>query len=82
MPTIYVLEQKYEKWVYPCIPQFCYIKVGFMGVSISRTCFPDEHVYKFCKSSKYKSAFKASLLEMIFINVETVLCKGGLFLFS
>ena len=25
----------------PCIPQFCYIKVGFEGVFISRTCFPD-----------------------------------------
>ena len=24
------------------IPQFCYIKVGFKGVYISRTCFPDE----------------------------------------
>ena len=24
-----------------CIPQFCYIKVGFEGVHISRTCFPD-----------------------------------------
>ena len=26
----------------PCIPQFCYIKVGFKGVYISQTCFPDE----------------------------------------
>ena len=24
------------------IPQFCYIKVGFKGVYIKRTCFPDE----------------------------------------
>ena len=25
-----------------CIPQFYYIKVGFKGVYIARTCFPDE----------------------------------------
>ena len=30
IPTIYVLGQKYEKGVYSCIPQFCYIKVGYM----------------------------------------------------
>ena len=24
------------------IPQFCYIKVGFKGVYLLRTCFPDE----------------------------------------
>ena len=40
-PTIYVLEQIQEKWVYPCIPQFCYIKVGYKGVYITRTCFSD-----------------------------------------
>ena len=31
-----------KKYVYPCEPQFYYIKVGFKGVYISRTCFPDE----------------------------------------
>ena len=30
-----------NKKVYPCIPQFYYIKVGFKGVFITRTCFPD-----------------------------------------
>ena len=25
----------------PAYPSFCYIKVGFKGVFISRTCFPD-----------------------------------------
>ena len=39
--TIYVLEQKYEKHVYPCKPQFYYIKVGGKGVYITRTCFYD-----------------------------------------
>ena len=27
--------------IYPCIPQFYYIKVGYEGVYITRTCFPD-----------------------------------------
>ena len=26
---------------FPCIPQFCYIKVEFKGVYITRTCFRD-----------------------------------------
>ena len=34
-PTIYYLE------VYPCTPQFYYIKVGFEGVIIAWTGFPD-----------------------------------------
>ena len=28
-----------KKYVYPCIPQVCYIKVGFKGVYITKTCF-------------------------------------------
>ena len=32
---------KNEKYVYPCRSQFCYIKVGFKGVYLSRACFPD-----------------------------------------
>ena len=28
--------------IYPCIPQFCYTKVGFKGVNITGTCFHDE----------------------------------------
>ena len=32
---------KEEKYVYPCIPQFCCIKVGYKGVYITWTCFPD-----------------------------------------
>ena len=38
---MYVLEQKQENKVYPLKPQFFYIKVGFEGVYIARTCFPD-----------------------------------------
>ena len=32
------LKQKQEKYVYPCIPQFYYIKVGCKGVYIVRAC--------------------------------------------
>ena len=28
--------------VYPCKPQFYYIKVGFKGVKIIKVCFRDE----------------------------------------
>ena len=34
-----------KKKLYPCIPQFYYIKVGFKGAYISRTCFPDDFFY-------------------------------------
>ena len=34
------LQQKYS-----CIPQFYYIQVGFKGVYIARTCFPDVVIY-------------------------------------
>ena len=30
-----------KKNVYPCKPQFYYIKVGCKGVFITRTCYPD-----------------------------------------
>ena len=33
-----------RKNVYPCKPQFYYIKVGCKGVYISRTCYHDEPI--------------------------------------
>ena len=41
---MYVLDKKKNKknLVYHCKPQFFYIKVGFEGVYISRTCIPDQ----------------------------------------
>ena len=33
---------KIRKKVYPCKPQFYYIKVGCKGVFVTRTCFRDE----------------------------------------
>ena len=34
VPTIYVFSRKKKNDVYPCKPQFYYIKVGFKGVKI------------------------------------------------
>ena len=33
---------KNKKKVYPCKPQFYFIKVGCKGVFVTRTCFRDE----------------------------------------
>ena len=33
---------KIRKTVYPCKPQFYYIKVTVRGVYITRTCYPNE----------------------------------------
>ena len=44
--TIYVLEQsKNNRYYDPCKPQFYYIKVGFKGVFIAWTCFPDVFMF-------------------------------------
>ena len=50
---------------YSSIPHFYYIKVGFKGVFISRTCFPDEDnqpydqdmiwVFRICTAIPYNS---------------------------
>ena len=36
---------KVRKKVYPCKPQFWYIKVGYEGVYFSWTCFPDGTIF-------------------------------------
>ena len=35
-----------KKNIYPCKPQFYYIKVGCKGVYIKWTCYHDDSVYK------------------------------------
>ena len=45
---------KIRKIGIPLIPQFCYIKVGFEGVYITRTCFPIVEVQTdFCMNYNY-----------------------------
>ena len=34
-------KNKKKRQVYPSIPQFFYIKVGYKGAYFARTCFPD-----------------------------------------
>ena len=46
-------EAEIKKNVYPCTPQFHYIKVGCKGVFITRTCLRDEKpklILKMCTS--------------------------------
>ena len=43
---------KIRKIVYPCIPQFNYIKVGFKGVFIAWSCFPDDPRLRTTQPSK------------------------------
>ena len=40
--SMFCIKNKKNRYTVPCIPQFCYIKVGFKGVYIIRTCFRDE----------------------------------------
>ena len=44
---------KIRKNVYPCTPQFYYIKVGYKGILVTRTCFRDGRLFlqEFCLES-------------------------------
>ena len=35
---------KTKKYVYPANPSFYYVKVGYEGLCISQTCYPDVHI--------------------------------------
>ena len=41
----------------PAYPSFCYIKVGYKGVNISRTCFPDGNVDNGCGQFQFQNYF-------------------------
>ena len=43
-PTMYVFSRNKKNNVYPCKPQFYYIKVGFKGVKFIYACFCDVKV--------------------------------------
>ena len=36
------LSRNKKKYVYPCKPQFYYVKMGFNGVKIIKACFYDD----------------------------------------
>ena len=41
--------------VYPCEPQFYYIKVGFKGVNIIKACFRDDEKIQLVNSNERRS---------------------------
>ena len=43
-PQSMFLSRNNKNNVYPCKPQFYYIKVGFKGVKIIKVCFRDVHI--------------------------------------
>ena len=45
---------KIRKIGYPCIPQFCFI-LGFKGIFIARTCYPDGHYYSIFITVHYEN---------------------------
>ena len=54
---------KYKKNnVYPCKPQFYYIKVGFKGVKLIQACFGDATVAFFLTGKAVKMVLHRSLL--------------------
>ena len=57
-----------KKYVYPCISQFYYIKVGFMGVFIARSCFPDvkDHWYNSANRLLYGGYLMNTLLGIVY----------------
>ena len=48
-----------KKKVYNCKPQFYYINVGFKGIYIARTCFPDEIKGEILEYARYKRNTKS-----------------------
>ena len=47
------LSRSKQNNVYPCKPQFCYIKVGFKGVETILACFRDARAYAHDKIPVY-----------------------------
>ena len=52
---------KKKKNLYPCKPQFYYIKVGCKGVFVTRTCFRDVSFNGFGSASSQIAEFACSI---------------------
>ena len=62
-------KNKKNRYNDPCIPQFYYIKVGFKGVYITRTCFPDG------ESISLRLSVVPNCLSLTFVTiVEAIVC--------
>ena len=57
--------------VYPCIPQFFYVKVGFKGVYIARTCFPDANIGHIFSPFTYMCVLHYSrlIMDVVHLNI-------------
>ena len=67
----------------PLQPQFYYIKVGYKGVFIARTCFPDayeKHTKKYCESHvcAFSKRFRLTLQCLSFIGITYAVPKTAL----
>ena len=71
LPTIYILEQKLEKNVYPCKLQFYYIKVWCKGVYITRTCYHNADAGNLRLPKSFTKILKTSLFDlMLYVQVK------------
>ena len=52
--------------VYPCKPQFYYIKVGFKRVKIIKVCFRNKHCFAFLNTYHAMGKFSRQNLDDIF----------------
>ena len=80
-PQYMFLSRNKKIIVYPCKPQFCYIKVGLKGVNIIWACFRDVHVLQgrqhlwrhicffFCNQAPFENG--SALLESKFFPLRT-----------
>ena len=59
--------------IYPCKPQFYYIKVGFKGIKIIYVCFPDD-VDKF--ENPFLDRTLASLYFEVALEFSACFCDG------
>ena len=52
--------------VYPCKPQFYYIKVGFKGVKIIQACFRDVKLETLSMQKSYQAATMVPVVQVTF----------------
>ena len=63
--------------VYPCKPQFFYIKVGFKGVKIIQACFRDAEILRDIHISTYQICRIQEKIEQLRFTNEYVFCSIG-----
>ena len=69
-PQSMFLSRNKKNNVYPCKPQFYYIKVGFKGVKTIKVCFRDWLAIKRSKNNSCKKVFRGNLLNFYFTSLQ------------